>query len=184
MSIYTTVQVGTNGKRLQGTPERRYAAPDAVTAAELAASVALTRDEQRTASVSYNEDGVWTFKPSTGSPVHIIVTEFDDSPRPCEKCGVHDAPSLHTCVPEAAAIERATVQFWSVTGAPAARRATAYAQRVTSPTATHVRDNMTGREGVQVDMFGAYLVIQFADHRTELRAVDAVTLVEQPGARY
>lgn len=76
-SIYTTVRVGSNGKRLVATPERRFTTPDAATAAELAASMTLSADEQRTAAVSYNEDGVWTFKPSTGSPVHIRVVEDD-----------------------------------------------------------------------------------------------------------
>ena len=205
-SIYTTIRVNSNGKRVVASPERRFTAPDPATAAELAAAMILTWDEQRTAAVSYNEDGMWTFTPSTGSPVHIHVLDADDTPRPCSRCGVHDAPSLHRCADAApeqvliegteddtldmhapaarTAIEHATVQFWSVTGTPAAHRAAAYAQRLISPTATHIRDNATGREGVQVDMFGPYLVIQFTDHRTELRDVDSVTLIPQPGARY
>jgi hypothetical protein len=73
--IYTTVRVDADGQPLIASPARKFTAPDAVTAAELAASMILTGDEQRTASVSYNEDGVWTFAPSTGSPVHIRVTD-------------------------------------------------------------------------------------------------------------
>lgn len=108
-SIYTTTRVTSDGKRMVAVSDRRFTAPDAATAAELAASMILTRDEQRTASVSYNEDDVWTFTPSTGSPVHIRVID-EDIPRPCERCGVYDAPSLHRCAaapPESELIEGA-----------------------------------------------------------------------------
>lgn len=74
-TTYTTIRVNSNGKPLAGIFERKYRARDAAGAAELAASNSLTRAEYSAASVSYNEDGVWTFTPSTGSPVHIRVTE-------------------------------------------------------------------------------------------------------------
>lgn len=75
-SIYTTARVSSTGKPLAGTFERKYRADDEASAAELSASNWMTRDQYSAASVTYNEDGVWTFTPGTGAPVHIRVTEY------------------------------------------------------------------------------------------------------------
>lgn len=75
-TVYVTVRVDSKGKPLAGTFERKYRATDAAGAAELAASNGMTRDQYSAASVTYNEDGVWTFTPGTGAPVHIRVTEY------------------------------------------------------------------------------------------------------------
>jgi hypothetical protein len=73
-NTYTTVRVSGSGKPLGGMFERTYRAADEAGAAELAASNGMTRDQYSAASSSRNEDGVWTFTPATGSPVHIRVT--------------------------------------------------------------------------------------------------------------
>lgn len=75
-TVYVTVRVNSKGKPLAGMFERKYRATDAAGAAELAASNGMTRAEYSAASVTYNEDGVWTFTPGTGAPVHIRVTEY------------------------------------------------------------------------------------------------------------
>jgi hypothetical protein len=75
-TVYVTVRVNSKGKPLAGMFERKYRAADEAGAAELAASNGMTRAEYSKASVTYNEDGVWTFTPGTGAPVHIRVTEY------------------------------------------------------------------------------------------------------------
>lgn len=81
------------------------------------------------------------------------------------------------------AIENATAQFHAVTGKGARQREEAYVRRSTGPTATKIRDAVTGREGFQVDMFGLYLVIRFTDGETVLREMDDVTVIESRWTR-
>lgn len=73
-SIYTTTRVTSNGRPIAGTFERKYRAADEAAAAELSASNWMTRAEYSVASSSRSADGVWTFTPATGAPVHIRVT--------------------------------------------------------------------------------------------------------------
>lgn len=73
-TIFTTNRVTRNGKPVAGTFERKYRAADEATAAEIAASNSMTRAEYSKASSTRSADGVWTFTPATGSPVHIRVT--------------------------------------------------------------------------------------------------------------
>lgn len=79
--IYTTTRVASDGRPMAGTFERTYRATDTARAAERAASNSMTRADYSNASVTCNKDGVWTFTPGTGAPVHIRVTETNDDPR-------------------------------------------------------------------------------------------------------
>lgn len=75
MNVYTTIQVRNNGRSVAGAPERKYRAMKAAAAAEIAASAIMTGSERATATAVDNQDGTWTFTPSTGAPVRVRVTE-------------------------------------------------------------------------------------------------------------
>lgn len=78
-TIFTTTRVTRTGKPMAGTFERKFRAIDEAMAAELAASNSMTRAEYAAASSSRSENGVWTFTPATGSPVHIQVSAITEN---------------------------------------------------------------------------------------------------------
>lgn len=81
---FTTIRTDENGTPLPGAPRRRYRTFTARMAAAHAAGIALTRDQYRSATMESTQDGtavMCTFRPLTGAPVHIHVTE-DPTPEP------------------------------------------------------------------------------------------------------
>jgi hypothetical protein len=70
---YTTYRIGRNGRYVPGSPVRKYATTGAEQAARNAARATLTAREIATATVHHEAD-VWTFTPTTGSPVLISVS--------------------------------------------------------------------------------------------------------------